>query len=146
MLPENKTELRRLTLFIAVGTLNTAICYALYAALIEWAHWDYMLALVADYGFGIVLGYALHRVSTFADRKNLKQAFSKYTLALIGAFVLNAIALNWIVEKGLLDPLAAQAVAMMLATGVSYALQKHWVFRSHGHLDPSTSTQAEIRA
>jgi putative flippase GtrA len=131
MLPEKNIELRRLVLFGVIGTLNTAICYALYAALVELADWNYKLALVADYCFGIVLGYVLHRASTFADRRNLKQAFGKYTVTLVAAFLLNYVALEWLVEKRMVDALAAQAVAMTLATLASYLLQKHWVFRSH---------------
>jgi putative flippase GtrA len=136
MLSRKKLELRRLVLFAVIGTLNTAICYAVYAALVELADWNYKLALVADYGFGILLGYVLHRVSTFADRKNLKQAFGKYTVTLVGAFLLNYGALEWLVEKWLLGALAAQAVAMTLATLASFLLQKHWVFRSHGRQEP----------
>jgi putative flippase GtrA len=146
MLPEKKLELRRLVLFGVIGTLNTAICYALYAALVELADWNYKLALVADYVFGIVLGYVLHRVSTFADRKNLKQAFGKYTLSLVAAFLLNYVALEWLVEKQVLGALAAQAVAMTLATVASYLVQKHWVFRSHaqGEAPPAANNKAAV--
>jgi putative flippase GtrA len=144
MLPEKQLELRRLIVFGVIGTLNTAICYALYAALVELVDWNYKLALVADYAFGIVLGYVLHRVSTFADRKNLKQAFGKYTVALVGAFLLNYVVLEWLVEKQMLGALAAQAVAMTLATLGSYLVQKHWVFRSHAH--PETTPAANNKA
>ena len=144
MLPQQRIELRRLIVFGVVGTLNTAICYALYAALVEWADWNYRLALVADYAFGIVLGYVLHRLSTFADRRNLKQAFGKYTVALVGAFLLNYVALEWLVERQLLGALAAQAVAMIFATLASFLLQKHWVFRSHDRPEPQATAKNQL--
>ena len=129
--PEQKVELRRLIVFGVVGSLNSIICYALFAALVHLLGWHYNLALVADYVFGSILGYMLHRLSTFADRTHLRQAFSKYAVTLFLAFLANLIVLDAIVQLGLLDPLPAQLAAMSVATLVSYGLQKSWVFRSH---------------
>ncbi len=131
MSSKQRIELRRLALFTVVGALNTAVCYALFALLVYWAQWHYNLALVADYAFGIVLGYVLHRVSTFADRMHGRQAFGKYTLTLIATFVLNVALLDLIVERRWLEPLAAQAIAMMLVTLASYLLQMRWVFPAY---------------
>ena len=124
-------ETRRLVVFVVVGTVNTAICYALFAVLVYAYGCHYNVALVADYAFGTMLGYVLHRLSTFADRKPLRRAFRKYTLALVATFVVNLILLDLLVERDWLNPLAAQASAMSVATLASYVLQKHWVFRSH---------------
>ncbi|MBI3838529.1 MAG: GtrA family protein [Planctomycetia bacterium] len=146
MLSENTLELRRLILFVVMGALNTAICYAVYAALVEFADMNYKLALVADYGFGSVLGYVLHRLSTFADRRNLKQAFGKYTVTLVGAFLLNYLVLERLVERQAFGALAAQAVAMTLATLASFLLQKHWVFRAHGQQEPKVAAEENTLA
>ncbi len=124
-------ELRRLLLYGVVGTANTLVCYALYVALLKLLHWDYSLALVADYGFGIVLGYALHRFSTFADRTHIRGAFGKYTVTLISSFFVNLALLDAMVRMQLLDAIGAQAVATTVVPLFSYLLQKHWVFRSH---------------
>jgi putative flippase GtrA len=131
MLLGRPLEIRRLIVFGTVGTLNTAACYAFFAALVHLAGWHYNLALVVDYLVGTLLGYALHSLATFGDRKHVKQAFGKYTATLAVTFLLNFALLDAIVTTGLLDPLRAQAVAMALATLASYRLQKHWVFRSH---------------
>jgi putative flippase GtrA len=126
------TELRRFVVYGAVGALNTAICYLLFAALVDWCGWHHHLALAADYAFGIVLGYALHRTATFADRLRLKHAFQKYAITLALTFVANFALLDAIVRAQLLGTLAGQAVAMTIATLVSYGVQQRWVFRSHG--------------
>ena len=123
--------MRRMLVFGAVGSLNTAICYALFALLVETFRWHYEVALAADYAFGIVLGYGLHRLATFGDRQHLRRAFGKYTVTLIATFLANFALLAAIVGAGWLDPLAAQAVAMTAVTLASYLAQKHWVFRSH---------------
>ena len=114
-----------------VGTLNTAVCYALYAALVHWSQWHHNLALVADYVLGMFLGFAMHRLATFGDRKQIKLAFGKYLAALAMTFVLNLAVLDLLVAAQLLGPLAGQAVAVALVTLVSFMLQKHWVFRSY---------------
>jgi putative flippase GtrA len=129
--PERGVEIRRLAVYGVVGTLNTALCYALFALLAHGCAWHYRYALAADYAFGLVLGYVLHRVSTFADRKHLRQAFGKYTITLAATFVLNFLLLDAIVQSRLLGPVAAQAVAMIAVTMASYLAQKQWVFRSY---------------
>ena len=124
MLVEHKAELRRLVLFSLVGGLNTAVCFALFAALIDLCAWHHHLALVADYTFGIALGYVLHRVSTFADRKHVRQALGKYMAIALVTFLVNFALLDVLVRLELLDPLAAQAVALALVTLASYLAAK----------------------
>ena len=97
-----------LLLYGVVGTANTLVCYALYVALLKLLHWDYNLALVADYGFGIVLGYALHRFSTFADRTHIRGAFGKYTVTLISSFFVNLALLDAMVRMQWLDAIGGK--------------------------------------
>ena len=149
MSPTQKLELRRLITFATVGMLNTAVCYAVYAALVYWLAWHHDLALAADYAFGAGLGYVTHRLTTFGDRKHLRAAFGKYLAALIASFVLNVAVLDGIVASQLLDPIAAQVPAIALVTLASYMLQKHWVFRSHGPkaaTRPATAAQQRVAA
>ena len=140
MSPTQRIELRRLIVFGAVGSFNTIVCYALYAALVYVLNWHHNVALVADYAFGAMLGFTTHRLSTFADRKHVKQAFEKYLTALVVSFSLNLALLNGILATRLFNPLAGQALAIGLVTLVSFMLQKHWVFRSHHEpeSDPQT--------
>ncbi len=124
-------EVRRFAVFGIVGTLNTVICYALFALLVEVCAWHYHLALTVDYAFGIVVGFLLHRTSTFADRRHLRQAFSKYTLTLVATFLANLALLDALVRGRLAEPLLAQAVAMTIVALASYGVQTRWVFRHH---------------
>jgi putative flippase GtrA len=125
------SEVRRLLVFGVMGTLNTAICYALFATLVHAYAWHYNAALVVDYGFGVMLGFALHRQATFADRTHLRGALGKYTVTLGAAFLIDLATLNLLIATGMLGPLVARAIAVLLVTTFSYLLQKHWVFRSH---------------
>jgi putative flippase GtrA len=132
--------------YALVGTANTVICYALFAALVHACGWHYRVALAADYAFGAVVGYALHRVSTFADRKHLRQAFGKYTATLAATFVGNYLLLDAIVRLRLVGPVPAQAAAMIVVTLAGYGVQKRWVFRSYPRGVPSRSTTARRAA
>lgn len=132
MLSLSKAELRRLTVFGVIGTLNTAFCYLIYAVLVDWAFWHYTPALVADYVVGAATGYVLHRLTTFNDRSHVRHAFAKYALMLAVTFALNWALLDALVRNAWLGPLSAQALATVIVTIVGYLMQTHWVFRSHG--------------
>jgi len=131
MLPHHRREIRRLFVFGVMGTLNTAVCYAMFALFVRVFDWHYNLALVVDYGFGAILGYTLHSAGTFADRKHVRQAFGKYAITLVLAFLLNLGLLNLTVRTLQLEPLPAQAVSILFVTMLSYSMQRFWVFRSH---------------
>jgi putative flippase GtrA len=146
------SELRRFIVYGVVGALNTAICYLLFAALVDWCGWHHHLALAVDYAFGIVLGYALHRSATFADRRRLKHAFQKYAFTLLLTFAANFAILDAIIRAELLGILTGQAAAMVIATLVSYGVQQQWVFRSHGEaparlrIHPDDASASERRS
>jgi putative flippase GtrA len=123
-----------MVVYSIVGAANTALCYAAYSLLVELG-WHYNAALVADYVFGAVLGFALHRGATFADRRHIRQAFGKYAVTLIVTFAINLVLLDLLVVRQILSPLAAQAVAMLVATAATYRMQTQWVFRSHESAD-----------
>jgi putative flippase GtrA len=129
--------------FGVMGTFNTVTCYALYAAMVHWFHWNYNFALVLDYAFGAVLGFTVHRIATFADRKHVRLAFGKFAVTLVLSFLLNVTVLNAAVERLLLDPLVAQLLALVFVTLFSYTMQKHWVFRSHPARDLELDAAAD---
>ena len=146
MSPIQRIELKRLIVFGTVGSFNTMVCYALYAALVHTLSWHHNAALVADYAFGAGLGFTTHRLSTFSDRKHVKHPFGKYLTTLVVSFTLNLTLLNCIVATRLLNPLAGQAAAIGFVTLVSYMLQKHWVFRSHHVPEVSDAIAADTIA
>jgi putative flippase GtrA len=123
-----RVELRRVATFLVAGALNTLICYALFTALVHGAHWRYDLALAADYGLGVVLGYALQRCTTFADRTPTARTAPKYVAAYAVTFAVNLVVLHALVQWSRLDPLVAQAASLFVVTVASYTLQKRWVF------------------
>jgi putative flippase GtrA len=122
-------EWRRALRFVAAGLLNTVVCYGLFAALVHLAACHYRLALVADYGLGIVLGYGLQRLTTFADRRSVRSAAPKYVAVYLATFLINLALLDVAVRLLRLHPIMAQAVSLAMVTSAAYILQKQWVFR-----------------
>lgn len=143
MLSLSKQEWRRLAVFAVVGTVNTAVCYAVYAVLVDLANWHYTPALVADYVFGALTGFVMHRATTFNDRRHVRQPFRKYSAMLAVTFAINWILLDALVRSNLMGPLWAQADATVVVTLVGYLMQTRWVFRSHVPTDSADTLPFE---
>jgi putative flippase GtrA len=119
---------KRLSRFVIVGGLNTALTYALYAGLV-WYGYHYLLALTIEYIIGILAGFIANRQWTFASRDRIGPALFRYMATYCGVYVLNAVLLMFFVESAGLDKLLAQLCALVIATLSSYLAQSRWVFR-----------------
>jgi putative flippase GtrA len=127
--PNATPELKRFLMFLAVGTLTTGTCYAVFAMLV-WLGWHYNLALVAAFAVSSVQSYSMHRVTTFADRRHVRRTLGKYVIALVAVLITNMALLDLLVVGQIFSPLPAQAVATGIVTVLGYRLQTHWVFRA----------------
>jgi putative flippase GtrA len=115
--------------FIAVGVLNTAFSYALYAGLVL-SHIDYRLALTICSVVTIIWNFNTTGRLVFGNRRK----------ALIFKFV-GGYGLIYLVNLGLVimlarfgvGELARQAVALPVIVACSFALNRGWVFRDHHH-------------
>jgi putative flippase GtrA len=92
--------------------------YALFVALVALGV-HHTLALTADYAGGLLLGYALNRGWTFADRDGVPGSRTRYFAVYLMIYGVE------------LAPAIAQLPALAIATGTSYVLQRMWVFRPH---------------
>ncbi|MCA8980306.1 MAG: GtrA family protein [Planctomycetes bacterium] len=128
--PSELEELKRLTRFVLVGGFNTACMYALFVLLVALGV-HHALALVADYAGGLLLGYALNRGWTFADRDGVPGSRARYFAVYLLIYGVNAGLLEVGVRGLHLAPALAQLPALAIATGTSYLLQRVWVFRPH---------------
>jgi putative flippase GtrA len=115
--------------FNAVGILNTALTYCVYAALVTRGAGHYV-ALVADYAVGIVFGFFANKRLTFRNRRKAEpRAFARMVAVYIPMLALNAALLWVIVDRLRIDPLGGQAAAMIVVAGLSFLAQKHIVFK-----------------
>ncbi|HHM06077.1 MAG TPA: GtrA family protein [Gammaproteobacteria bacterium] len=129
MVWNSAAERRKLLRFLIVGGVNTAVTYVLYLLLL-YLGLPYIVALAVDYAIGIGLGYVLNCHWTFQASQRHLCGVLKYCANYAGIFVINLALLILFVETFDMVEALAQIPALALATVVSYAAQRFWVFKS----------------
>lgn len=121
----DRTTIERLARFVAVGVLNTAFGYGLYALFVYLGAWPELALLVAT-----VLGVLFNFFTTgrLVFRNSDNALFIRFAAAYAGIYVLNALALRGFVSAGL-GPFAAQAMLVPFSVGASFAIMRAFVFR-----------------
>ncbi len=117
--------------FHVVGISNTAITYGLYS-LIVYLSDSHQLALVCDYGFGIVYTFLMNKYITFKNYGS-GEGWKQFT-KIFGMYII-VFALNWIILDRLItiaqwNKYIAQAVTLVVLSMLSFFGQKFLVFRS----------------
>ncbi len=119
----------QLVRFAIVGASGYALNLAVFAALVHGAGANFRVAAVAAFLAAVTNNFAWNRVWTFDARDGHAGFQAARFLAVSGcAFALALAALEALVAAGL-PAMAAQAVAIALATPVSFAGNRLWSFR-----------------
>ena len=108
----------RLLRFLAVGLINTAFGYAVFAILVV-VGFDEQLALALAFALGILWNYTTHARLVFDTKGRGK--ILPYAFAYAGIYVLNAVALKMATVAGL-PPLMSQALLVLPMAGFSFIL------------------------
>lgn len=121
--------MNRFTRFAAVGVLNTAIDYAVFAALVTFAGFHPAPANVIGYSAGLLNSFALNRSWTFAatDGHGGRQ-FARFLGVNLASLALGTAVVT--VLAPVLGPLAAKLVATGFTLITNYALSARLVFRA----------------
>jgi putative flippase GtrA len=124
VLPDLVAQLVRYGL---VGTTNTALTIATYAALIALGA-SVAVAAATGWGVGAVNGYCLNRGWTFRSALTGARPAVRYVIvALVGAG-LDAIATSVAVGHDHLPRLAGEVAILPAVTVVTFVLCRQWVF------------------
>lgn len=115
--------------FVAVGVLNTAFSYVLYAGLVL-AHIDYRLALTICSAVTIVWNFNTTGRLVFGNRR--QALIFKFVVGYGGIYLVNLGLLVLLARLGV-GELARQAFALPVVVACSFALNRGWVFRDHHH-------------
>ena len=117
-------ELRRILRFLAVGGLNTAFGYAVYAGflLIGLVPW---VALLVATVIGVVFNFVTYGRLVF-DGQGF-QRFCRFVVAYALVYAVNAGLLTGIVAADV-SAYLAQALLLPFAAGSMYVIQKKFVF------------------
>jgi putative flippase GtrA len=114
--------------FIAIGLVNTAIGFGIFAALQLGAGWSPFAANLTGYAVGWLVSYTLNRRFTFRSGRSHGSAVPRFVFVAALAFGLNALVLFACLELLSFPPLVAQAIAMIAYTLFFYLLSRYVVF------------------
>jgi putative flippase GtrA len=117
--------------FNFVGIVNTALAYAVYAALV-FIGLNHFGALAADYAVGIVLSFVLNKRLTFriTGRASIGM-FARMVGSYVLLLALNTLMLWALVDKGGVNTYLGQVIALAVVVILSFAVQRLVVFRVH---------------
>ena len=116
--------------FGAVGATGYVVNLAVFAACVHLLGVDYRVSAVIAWAVSVLNNFVLNRHWTFAARRDhpVLQAVRFFTVSLI-AFGFTYVVLVALVDAGVMK-VAAQAIAIMAGTPLSFIGQKLWSFRA----------------
>ncbi len=113
-------DLIRLLRFLAIGVVNTAVGYAIYAVLVL-VGLSPQPALALAFALGILWNYMTHARLVFTDSARGLKRLPAYGACYALIYLLNALALDQAIGAGL-SPLAAQALLAPFAALLSFVM------------------------
>lgn len=121
----DRASIKRILRFGAVGVLNTAFGYGLYALFVHLGALPELALLVATI-IGVIFNFFTTGRLVFRNSDN--GLFIRFAAAYASIYVLNALALRGLVSAGL-GPFAAQAVLVPFSVAGTFAIMRAFVFR-----------------
>ncbi len=117
--------------FNFVGIVNTALTYAVYAALVR-VGVNHFVALGANYTVGILFSFMVNKRLTFGIKGRaglwmFARMVGSYALLL----ALNVLILWALVDRGGMNTYLGQAIALVAVVPLSFSVQRVVVFRAH---------------
>ena len=123
--PGNWVQLAK---FATVGATGYAVNLAVYTALLRGAGWHYIYAATVSFLVAVTNNYLWNRLWTFRDQRGHVgfQGLRFFTVAVV-AYGANLGILSALIALGM-DKVAAQAIAIVLVTPLSFVGNKLWSF------------------
>jgi len=127
----------QLVRFAIVGVLNTAISLAVYKLAVDMGV-AYPVASVVAFAVGALNSYTLNRIWTFRAGAFSGSGFARYVVVQLVGLGINELVLVAAVEGLSIDPLVAQALALVIASSAMFVLNRQWAFAARGSAARST--------
>jgi len=112
--------------FLAVGVLNTAFSYGLYAGMI-WLGLPYVAANFLATALGILFSFRTQGQLVFGNRD--PRLIVRFSIGWLLIWIFNILLIGLLIRHGL-DAYWAGGIALIPTTLASYVVQKLFVFRS----------------
>ncbi len=120
----------QLSRFIIVGLANTALGYAVIFSCMYLVGFSPELSNAAGYSVGLISSYFLNRQFTFRSTHERGVEFVRFAIVFISAFMVNFAVLIVLVRFLAVHNFLSQVIAGIFYIGVTYFLNKHYVFRA----------------
>lgn len=118
--------IKQLSKFSFVGVLNTIVGYGAFFICLTW--FDYMVSLIISHIIGVTHSYIWNKYWTFkSDGIQIKE-FVKFNSVYAIVFIVNAIALFFLVGTLKFDPRISQLFVLPVITIISFTGHKYWSF------------------
>lgn len=126
-----RTGITQFGKYLITGGLNAVLTGVIFALGLYAARAHYLLALIVAFSVGVVFTYVLNFLWVFRTESRLRfhRRFVQYLASNAGAFVVNLIALYYLVERLGGDPLLSQIVIMVVVVIANFLLAKYWSLR-----------------
>jgi dolichol-phosphate mannosyltransferase len=123
----------QLVKFCVVGAIGTAVNLAVLWLLVELTGLNYLPASIAAFAVALTSNFIFNKAWTFRDRRAgsglVAIQYARYLVVNVIALTVNLAVLLALVELAHLWYMAAQLVAILIATGINYTGSKAWSFR-----------------
>lgn len=116
--------------FILVGIVNTGFGYGIIFTCMYLAELSPELSNVIGYMIALVASYFFHRGYTFRSKQKRKAEFIRFIFVFLVAYFANLATLIILVRVVDLHAGLSQVITGVVYVGVSYLLNKFYVFRS----------------
>ncbi len=112
-----------------VGSLNTAIDFAVFLFLTHVWHWNVLEAQTASYTFGLINSYFWNRTVTFRGKgKPRPGEVIRFISVNLASYLASLLVLSVMTHFGRSD-VVSKLVATLVTFAINFAGSKWWVFR-----------------
>jgi len=123
--------MRQLLRFAVVGVVNTGLGYAGIFACMYLAGLGPVVSNVMGYSAGLVASYILNRTYTFQSAAKAPAELARFLSIFLLAYLANLGTLLFLVRHIGMHAGGAQVVAGVVYFGLSFVLNKYYVFQAH---------------
>jgi len=116
----------QLSKFGFVGILNTIVGYGAFFIFLTW--FNYMASLIIAHIIGVTHSYVWNKYWTFKSDGIQINEFIKFNSVYVIVFIVNAIALIFLVDTLKFNPKIGQLIVLPILTIISFTGHKYWSF------------------
>lgn len=115
--------------FIVTGLVNTAFSYSVYVLFDAAFHWSYFWAATAAWCVGVCFSYMMFRAFVFTEGDRSWRSFKRFLPTYVFLLVINLIGLHILVSWLHWNELLAQAFMVAFCSGLSFIINRLFVFK-----------------